>query len=90
MELLSALFDRIAAANKDENAKFRVIEAVALGDFLLNRTSCQAADVGIKVEKRREYGEAEEFLKRLGQKNSFLCVRPFESWMVKRLHRRLL
>jgi hypothetical protein len=84
------MFDRIAAVNKDKNAKFRVIEAVALGDFLLDRTHCQAADVGIKLEKRREYEEAEEFVTNLRQKNQFLCLRPFETWMVKRLHRRLL
>jgi hypothetical protein len=87
---LSVLFDRIAAANKDENAEFRITEAVAFGDFLLDQTNCQAADVGIELEKRSEHGKAGEFLKRLGQKNSFLCVRPFEPWMVKRLHRRLL
>jgi hypothetical protein len=47
---LAALKDRIQANNKDRQAPFRIIDAVAFGDFLLpDRPRVQPADVGINL-----------------------------------------
>ncbi len=90
---VSKLFDRIAAINRDRNAGFEITEAVAFGDFLAGRANCQAADVGIELTPRETataHAEARNFLKQLRGKNRFLNVRPYEPWMSKRSHRRLL
>jgi hypothetical protein len=90
---VSELFDRVAAVNKDRNAAFKISEAVAFGDFLSGRANCQAADVGIKLaprESANDRDEANNFLKQLRGKSLFLNVRPYEPWMSKRSHRRLL
>ncbi len=89
---LSTLFDRIAAINKDANAEFKITEAVAFGDFLTGRANCQAADVGIELTRREVSGDSEpgDFLKQLRGKSLFFHVQPYEEWMSKRLHRRLL
>src|SRR5260370_12028276 len=49
---VSELLDRIAANNSDRNADFKIIQAVAFGDFLSGRANCQAADVGIQLTPR--------------------------------------
>jgi len=90
---VSELFDRVAVVNRDRNAAFKISEAVAFGDFLSGRANCQAADVGIKLapgESANDRDEANNFLKQLRGKSLFLNVRPYEPWMSKRSHRRLL
>jgi hypothetical protein len=90
---VSALFDRIAAINRDSNSEFRVTEAVAYGDFLLGRENCQAADVGIELTRQRAStgkGNTNDFLQHLSDKSRFLNIQPYEKWMSDRSHRRLL
>jgi hypothetical protein len=90
---VSALFDRIAAINRDSNSKFRVAEAVAYGDFLLGRENCQAADVGIELTRNRESAgqdNTNDFLQELSGKSRFLNIQPYKKWMSERSHRRLL
>jgi DNA-binding transcriptional MocR family regulator len=49
-QALTALKDRIKQNKKDPQARFRVSDAVAFGDFLLpDRARVQAADVGIRL-----------------------------------------
>jgi len=90
---VSELFDRIAANNSDRNADFKIAQAVAFGDFLSGRANCQAADVGIELTPREPASGRDQvnyFLKRLRGKSQFLNIKPFEPWMSKRSHRRLL
>jgi hypothetical protein len=90
---VSALFDRIAAINRDSNSKFRVAEAVAYGDFLLGRENCQAADVGIELTRNRESAgqdNTNDFLQELSGKSRFLNIQPYKKWMSERSHRRLV
>ena len=87
------LLDRIAANNSNRNADFKITRAVAFGDFLSGRANCQAADVGIELTPREPAGgrnQVNYFLKQLRGKSQFLNIRPFEPWMSKRSHRRLL
>jgi hypothetical protein len=89
---LSTLSDRIAAINQDRQAEFRITKAVAFGEFLTGRANCQSADVGIQLAARQVTGgdNGARFLKQLGARNPFLHIRPYEDWMGKRTHRRLL
>jgi len=90
---VSELFDRIAANNSDRNADFKITQAVAFGDFLSGRANCQAADVGIELtphEPASGRDQVNYFLKQLRGKSQFLNIKPFEPWMSKRSHRRLL
>ena len=98
-EELSALRERIKAANKDPKSRYKVTEAVAFGDFLENKPRVQAADVGIRLEPRKakrselpkEKRAAERaFLKQLRGKTMTLNVRAYEDWMSARTHRKLL
>ena len=87
------LLERIAANNSDRNADFKITQAVAFGDFLSGRANCQAADVGIELTPREPAGgrdQVNHFLKQLRGKSQFLNIKPFEPWMSKRSHRRLL
>jgi len=87
------LLERIAANNSDGNAEFKITQAVAFGDFLSGRANCQAADVGIELTPREPAGgrdQVNHFLKQLRGKSRFLNIKPFEPWMSKRSHRRLL
>ena len=90
---VSELLDRIAANNSDRHADFKITQAVAFGDFLSGRANCQAADVGIELTPREPAGGRDQvnyFLKQLRGKSQFLNIKPFEPWMSKRSHRRLL
>jgi len=89
---LSTLSDRIAAINNDRQAEFTITKAVAFGDFLSGRANCQSADVGIELAAQKATGgdNGARFLKQLGARNRFLHIRPYEEWMGKRTHRRLL
>ena len=99
-QALSWLGKRIAEANRDSGTRYRVVEAVAYGDFLDDRPLVQAADVGIQLVQR-ESGEVgpdsaierktqQEFLKQLQGRTSLVHVRQFENWMSARTHRRLM
>jgi hypothetical protein len=88
---------RIKAAAEDSKAPFKVAQAVAFGDFLSKHSRVQAPDVGVEVVHRNERNnsvaptsaEIRSFLKQLKGKSSALNVRPFESWMGERMHRKL-
>src|SRR5215469_3519632 len=75
-------------------AEFRVVQAVAFGDFLLERPVAQAADVGISVVSSKDRKTSVEadgvFLKRLRARNPALHLEPYRPWMSARWHRRLL
>ena len=90
---VAELFDRILATNSDRNADFKITQAVAFGDFLSGRANCQAADVGIELTPREPASGRDQinyFLKQLRGMSQFLNIKPFEPWMSKRSHRRLL
>ena len=97
---LAGLRERIAAARKDFKSPFKISKAVAFGDFLGERSRVQAPDVGIELVKRKT-DEAEthsateskqrlEFLKELRGKNAPLNVQPYQEWMSKRSHQKLV
>jgi len=90
---LADLQNRISSNNVDRKAEFRVVHAVAFGDFLLERPVAQAADVGIGVvssKDRKTSVEVERaFLKRLRARNPVLHLEPYHSWMSARWHPRL-
>jgi integrase len=87
---LSALQDRIQGINQETNARYKVTEAVAFGDFLSDRPRLQAADVGIRLvprksdtnetETAREHAAEEAFLKQVRGKTASLHIQPYE-WM---------
>lgn len=97
---LSALKERIAAARKDFKSPFKISAAVAFGDFLSDRPRVQAPDVGIQFARRKTDGTAPgsatenkerlAFLKQLRGKSTPLHLRPYEEWMSKRSHLKLL
>src|SRR5207248_6288952 len=93
-QALATISERIAAINRDTRAEFRITKAVAFGDFLSDRPTCQAADIGIELSRRnrtadRDATKERHFLKQLGRKSRFLQIRPYERWMSERTHRRL-
>jgi hypothetical protein len=97
---LKRLADSIRVVNKDSDAEYQVVQAVAFGDFMnkaLERV--QPADVGIRLEPRRtvddrgsatEYKREIRFLKQLRARSSMLNVRPYDEWMGRRSNVRLL
>jgi hypothetical protein len=97
---LKELKARIADQNKDRDAAYRIIGAVAFGDFLVkDRAKVQAADAGIHLEARgssdhsRSATDAKrerEFLKQLRGKAQMLNLRPYSEWMRHRRHISLL
>jgi hypothetical protein len=97
---LAALKERIAAARKDFKSPFKISAAVAFGDFLSDRSRAQAPDVGIELVKRKSDTGAKPsateakarlaFLKQLRGKNTPLNVQPYQEWMSKRSHQKLL
>jgi hypothetical protein len=97
---LSALKQRIAAARKDLKSPFKISAAVAFGDFLSDRPRVQAPDVGIQLAHRKtddaargsavENKERLAFLKQLRGKNTPLHLQPYQEWMSKRPHLKLL
>ena len=97
---LAALKQRIAAARKDFKSPFEISAAVAFGDFLSDRPRVQAPDVGIEFARRKSdhtaRGSATEnkkrlaFLKQLRGKNTPLNLQPYQEWMGKRSHLKLL
>ena len=98
-EALAALRDRIHAVNEDPNSAYTITEAVAFGDFLSDAARVQAADVGIRLERKadaqstasaKEHAAELAFLKQLRGKTALLHIQPFEDWMRVRSHRNLL
>jgi hypothetical protein len=98
-DALAGLRNRINAVNEDPNAGYRITEAVAFGDFLGDAARVQAADVGIRLERKadaqstasaKEHAAELAFLKQLRGKTALLHVQPFEHWMRTRSHRDLL
>jgi hypothetical protein len=97
---LAGLKDRIAQANNNRTAPYRIDAAVAYGDFLLkDRSKVQAADVGVRLVSRKESAEPrsatsakqeQAFLKELRGKTPTLILRPYSAWMSHRTHRSLL
>ena len=99
-EALKSLKARIADLNKDKNSAYKITEALAFGDFLLqDRLKVQAADVGVLLRPRgqaspmRSASDAKaeaRFLKTLRGKMQMLNIRPFADWMSQRSHAKLL
>lgn len=97
-EALANLGKRISEANRDAKAPFKIVEAVAFGDFLSGRARVQAPDVGIELQRRSgsdsdsatEWKSQKLFLKQLAGERSMLPLRQYEKWMSARTHRRLL
>jgi hypothetical protein len=99
-ETLKSLKVRIADVNKDKNSAYKITEAVAFGDFLLqDRAKVQAANVGVRLLPRGEASpmrsasdaKAEaRFLRALRGKMRMLNIRPYADWMSQRSHIRLL
>jgi hypothetical protein len=97
---LEALRQHIAAARKDFKSPFKIMAAVAFGDFLGEQPRVQAPDVGIELVPRKggtsdkvsatENKARAAFLKQLRGKNAPLNVYPYQEWMGKRAHRKLL
>ncbi len=92
---LSELRKRIAESNRNLAERYKITDAVAFGDFLNDGSRVQAADVGIRLERRKTIRSKEnrserEFLKSLRAKSALLNVKPFESWMRTRTHQDLL
>jgi hypothetical protein len=100
-QAVGGLKERIKRSNEDRKSPFKIAQAVAFGDFLLeDRPRVQAADVGIDLEKRGEpAGELHSasdakveraFLRQLRGRAALLNVKPYQAWMRKRSHLDLL
>jgi DNA-binding MarR family transcriptional regulator len=100
-QAVAALKERIAEANKNAKAPFKIAKAVAFGDFLRrDRARAQAADVGIGLTRRgqaagevRSASEAaaeREFLRELRGRTALLHLRPYADWMSTRSHVKLV
>lgn len=92
-DALEKLTERIVAFNKSKNS-VRIDVAVAYGDFLAKNARVQAADVGIRYAgaKRSIHVAPNQMalLTQLREKSQQLHLRPFEDWMTKRTHRKLI
>jgi Mn-dependent DtxR family transcriptional regulator len=94
------LKDQIEEVNRNARSAYRVVGAVAFGDFLNKEaTRVQAADVGVRLDTRsvkeaNESGVAQKsedlFLKHLRNGMAMIHVHKFEDWMSKRSHLRLI
>lgn len=95
-ESLATLRERMQSLNKDSDASFIIAQAVAFGDFLLERPLVQAADVGIAFTTRAAAGPAKgkrsrsAVVKELRARDPKLNLIPYVSWMSGRSHRNLL
>jgi hypothetical protein len=97
---LSDLRERIRDTNGDPNALYKIAEAVAFGDFLVDPPRVQSATVGIRLilrnddsqELKSAHHKAAEstFLKQLRGKGSLVRLQRYEPWMSARSHRNLL
>lgn len=89
----------IAEINRDSRSPYKIIEAVAFGDFLSDRPRVQSAEVGIGARPRKpgdnedsaeEHKARRAFLKQLKGKGGVLQVREYKKWMRERTHHDLL
>jgi hypothetical protein len=98
---LTELKERIRSINDDENAPYRITEAVAFGDFLSDRVRVQAVQVGIKLERRlpaedkdrpsaTARNEEDSLLKQLIGRSTIIRLQRYQPWMSHRSHRQLL
>lgn len=97
---LEELRKRIAETNRARSAQYKVIKAVAFGDFLHDRVRVQGAQIGIGLGRRGERSgdtdsaaertEHEKFLRQLVGRSPIVHVRPYEDWMSNRTHVDLL
>jgi predicted ArsR family transcriptional regulator len=98
---LASLTERIESINQDNNAPYRITQAVGFGDFLSDRARVQAADVGIDLQSRASAGGADKrtaanasqdksFLNRLRGRSTTLRIQEYASWMSHRSHRKLI
>jgi hypothetical protein len=99
-QALESLRERIKQTNQDPKSPFKITEAVAFGDFLLNeRARVQAADVGIALSpvnapahgfrSAREVQLERKFLKQLRGRTGLLHIAPYAEWMSQRSHVKL-
>ncbi len=98
-EALAELRERIKAVNKDAKSAYKITEAVAFGDFLLQKARVQPAEVGIRLEPRKakrgespakQHAAERAFLRQLREKAATVNTLPYAEWMSGRTHRRLL
>ena len=98
-EALGELRERIKATNQNSKAPYKITEAVAFGDFLLQKPRVQAAEVGIRLEPRKvkrgespakQHAAERAFLRQLREKAATVNILPYAEWMSSRTHRRLL
>ena len=98
-EALAALRERIKATNQNSKSPYKIAEAVAFGDFLLQKARVQAAEVGIRLEPRKakrgespatQHAAERAFLRQLREKAATVNTLPYAEWMSARTHRRLL
>jgi len=97
---LASFADHLKRVNEDSSAEYKVINAVAFGDFLSGRARVQAADIGIMLEPRNpiehhphwagEQDRQEAFLKQLRGRTPLVSLRLYGDWMGARTHRKLL
>jgi hypothetical protein len=90
-QALSALRDRIQAINNDKKAEYTVSIAVAFGDFLSEQRRVQAADVGIRLTRRKadpqdaasavEHRAEQAFLKQLRGRSAALHIVWLSAWV---------
>lgn len=97
---LASFAEHIRRVNADRAAPYKIVEAVAFGDFLTSRTPVQAADIGISLVPRNSSDVAARapaqersqraFLKHLRGRTPLINVLPYARWMSQRSHRDLL
>ena len=105
-QALAALKERINEFNRGGAEELKVTEAVAFGDFLSGRPQVQAADVGVQLTRRKserrmhdaelgvpsavEQAAQRVALRKLRGRTALLHLRPYETWMSHRLHRKII
>jgi hypothetical protein len=94
-DALAALKKRIASANADTSESYRVVRAVAFGDFLSassqDRSRVQAVDVAIELAPRKKPSASKsEFLRKLRARDIKLNLIPYEPWMSARSHKEIV
>lgn len=97
---LAAFADHIQRVNADRAAPYKIVEAVAFGDFLTGRTPVQAANIGISLVPRNSSDVAARapsqeqtqraLLKQLRGRTPLINVLPYARWMSQRSNRDLL
>ena len=105
-QAIAALRARMEEMNRDTAAEYKVTKAVAFGDFLSERPQVQAADVGVKLTKRKtatersagsegvesavEQASQKKVLQKLRARTAMLNLHPHEEWMGHRSHRKIV